>query len=528
MPPTRKRVIIIGGGHNGLVAAYYLAKAGLNPLVLERRETVGGCAVTEEIHPGFQCPAVAHSLGPFLPKLMSDLQLAKHGLAMIKPAVRVFGPALDGRSICLYTDADRTARELATVSQHDGQTYPGFISSFAAIGKVLSPLMSLTPPSLSEPAKGDLWNLGRVGLKFRGLARKDAFRLLRWGPMAVADLAAEWFETELLRAIVAARGLFGAFAGPWSAGTSAALLFQSAFDGNAIAPAIFVSGGIGSLTQALAKAAAAAGAEVRTAAAVATIRVKNNAATGVVLGNGDEIPASAVVSNADPKTTLLKLLDPVDLDPEFRFKIGNYKSLGSAAKVNLALSQLPGFPGLRDGNEQLSGRIHIGPDIDYIEHAFDSAKYGEFSPRPYMDITIPSLTDPLLAPGGGHVMSIHVQYAPYKLRSGNWNERREEFGDAVIKTLSEYAPNLSKMIVARQVITPADLESRYGLGGGHILHGEPSLDQLFTFRPMLGWAQYRTPIKRLYLCGAGTHPGGGVTGASGANASREIVKDLRK
>jgi phytoene dehydrogenase-like protein len=285
---------------------------------------------------------------------------------------------------------------------------------------------------------------------------------------------------------------------------------------------------MGSLTQALAKAATAAGTEVRTAAAVAAIRVQDNAATGVVLSNGEEIPASAVVSNADPKTTLLKLVDPVDLDPDFRFKMGNYKSLGSTAKVNLALSQLPGFSGLKNGNEQLSGRIHIGPDIDYIEHAFDSAKYGDFSPRPYMDITIPSLTDPSLAPGGGHVMSIHVQYAPYELRSGNWNEQREEFGDAVIKTLSEYAPGLSKMIVARQVITPADLESRYGLGGGHILHGEPSLDQLFTFRPMLGWAQYRTPIKGLYLCGAGTHPGGGVTGAPGANASREIVKDLRK
>jgi phytoene dehydrogenase-like protein len=528
MPPAGRRVIIIGGGHNGLVAAYYLAKAGLNPLVLERRETVGGCAVTEEIHPGFRCPAVAHSLGPFLPRLTSDLQLERHGLAMIQPAVRVFAPAADGRSICLYADADRTARELAAVSQHDGQAYPGFISSFAAIGKVLSPLMSRTPPSLSEPTKGDLWNLGKAGLKFRNLARKDAFRLLRWAPMAVADLAAEWFETELLRSIVAARGVFGAFAGPWSAGTSAALLFQSAFDGNAIAPAIFVRGGMGSLTQALARAATAAGAEVRTASPVAAIRVQGNAATGVVLGNGEEIPASAVVSNADPKTTLLKLLDPADLDPEFRLKIGNYKSLGSAAKVNLALSRLPGFSGLRNGNEQLSGRIHIGPDIDYIEHAFDSAKYGEFSPRPYMDITIPSLTDPTLAPGGGHVMSIHVQYAPYKLRSGDWSERREEFGDAVIKTLSEYAPDLNRTIVARQVITPADLESRYGLGGGHILHGEPSLDQLFTFRPMLGWAQYRTPIKGLYLCGAGTHPGGGVTGAPGANASREILKDLRK
>ena len=524
--PSKKRIIIIGAGHNGLVTAYYLAKAGHSPLVLERRENVGGCAITEEIHPGFQCPTLAHWAGPLLPGLAEDLQLEKHGLSMMVPDVRVFAPSLDSKSICLYKDADRTARELSNISAHDGKNYPAFLASFAAIGKVLAPLLSLTPPSLSEPTKGDLWNLGKVGLKFRGLSKKDAFRLLRWGPMAVADLAAEWFETELLRAIIAARGVFGAFAGPWSAGTSAALVLQSAFDGHAIPSGSFPKGGIGALTQAIAKAATSAGAQIRTGSDVASVRIKNGTAVGVILRNGEEIVADAVASNADPKTTLLKLLDPADLDPDFRLKISHYKSQGSAAKVNLALSELPRFTSSQDP-AQLSGRIHIAPDIDHIERAFDAAKYGEFSPRPYMDITIPTMTDPSLAPKGGHVMSIHVQYAPYKLKSGDWDSRRDEFGDAVIKALSEYVPNLSSAILARQVITPADLEQKYGLGGGHILHGEPSLDQLFTFRPLLGWAQYRTPIKGLYLCGAGTHPGGGVTGASGANAGREIIRDLR-
>jgi phytoene dehydrogenase-like protein len=527
MAHPANRVLIIGAGHNGLVAAYYLAKAGFAPLVLERRKVIGGIAVTEELHPGFQCPSIAHSLGPLLPGLSSDLQLEKHGLATIAPAVRVFAPSPDGRSISLYESGEKTSRELSAMSSRDAAAYPEFLKSFAAIGKVLAPLMSMTPPSLSQPSRGELWDLGKLGLKFRGLSKKDAFRLLRWGPMAVADLAGEWFESELLRAIVAARGIFGAFAGPWSAGTSAGLLTQAAFDGHAVAPALFVKGGLGALTQAIAKAATTAGAQIRTGAEVAHIRVKGGAVTGVVLANGDELTASTIVANTDPRSTYLRLIDPIDLDPDFRLKISHYKTLGSAAKVNLALSGLPTFVGTKDG-ESLKGRIHIGPEIDYIERAFDMAKYGDFSSQPYMDITIPSLTDPSLAPKGAHVMSIHAQYAPYNLKTGTWNTRREEFGDAVVKALSAYAPDLSSMIVARQVITPLDLEQTYGLGGGHLLHGEPSLDQLFTFRPLLGWSQYRAPIQGLYLCGSGTHPGGGITGASGTNASREIVKDLRK
>lgn len=528
---TRDKIIIVGAGHNGLVTAGYLAKAGFAPLVLERREVVGGAAVTEEFYPGFRSSTLAHSAGPLMPQVARDLELERHGLAFIKPLVRVFAPALDGRALCIYDDAARTASELENLSSTDARRYPEFCESFAHIGQVLAPLMTATPPSIDNPSVGDLWNLSKVGKNFRGLGKKDAYRLLRWGPMAVADLVAEWFETEALRAVVAARGIYGAFAGPWSAGTSAQLLLQAAFDSHPIAPAAFVKGGMGALTQALAAAATEAGALIRTGASVERVLVKDGHAAGVVLDDGEEIPASVVISNADPRRTFLRLVDPVDLDPDFLVKIRNYRSVGTAAKINLALDALPNFTVLQSGDAnaqaKLTGRIHIGPEIDYLERAFDAAKYGDYSPAPYMDIAIPTLGDAALAPAGKHVMSIYVQFAPYNLRDGDWTTRREEFGDAVIKTLSAYAPNLGKIIVHRQVITPLDLEQTYGLTGGHILHGEPSLDQFFTFRPLIGWAQYRSPIKGLYLCGAGTHPGGGVTGASGANASREILKDLK-
>ena len=523
-------VIIIGGGHNGLVTACYLAKAGLKTLVLERREIVGGCAVTAEIHPGFRCSTLAHATGPLLHSVIEDLDLEGHGLEIINPEVRVTSLNPDGPSITIYNDHARTATELEKVSSHDARSYSSFATSFSNIGRVLAPLLTMTPPAIDNPSPHEMWNLGKLGLSFRRLAKKDAFRLLRWGPMAVADLVAEWFETETLRAAVAARGIFGAFAGPWSAGTSTGLLWQSAMDGSAIAPASSVKGGLGSLTTALAKAGETAGVEIRTEADVARIEITDGRTSKVVLNNGDEIAARAVVSNADPRTTFLKLIDPVDLDPDFLLKMSNYRAVGSAAKVNLALSGLPSFPSVNgaSSDNKLSGRIHIGPEIDYLERAFDAAKYGEYSSAPYMDITIPSLSDPSLAPSGAHVMSIHVQFAPYKLKDGDWDSQREEFGDAVISQLANYAPGIKGLIIARQIITPFDLEQTYGLSGGHIMHGEQSLDQFFTFRPLIGWAQYRTPIKSLYLCGAGTHPGGGITGGPGANAAREIIKDLKK
>lgn len=525
-------VIIIGAGHNGLVAACYLARAGLRPLVLERRGVVGGAAVTEEFHPGFRCSTLAHTLGPLLPRVVRELGLEQHGLSLITPEVQAFAPAPDGRSLCVYTDAARTARGLEKLSAHDARSYPEFCESFARIGRVLAPLMRRTPPSVERPTLGDLWGLGKLGLDFRGLGKRDAYRLLRWGPMAVADLVAEWFETELLRATFAARGITGAFAGPWSAGTSLGLLVQAAFDGRPLAPASFVRGGMGALTHALSEAARSAGAEVRTGAAVARVLVRDGRAAGVLLEGGEEITARAVVSNADPRTTFLRLVDPTDLDPDFLAKIRNYRSAGSAAKVNLALAALPSFAALKnsgaEGAEGLRGRIHVGPDIDYLERAFDAAKYGDYSPEPYMDVTIPTLADPTLAPEGRHVLSAYAQFAPYELKDGDWDSRREEFADAVVGTLSTYAPNLGDLILGRQVITPRDLEREYGLAGGHPLHGEMSLDQFYAFRPLIGWAQYRTPLRGLYLCGAGTHPGGGVTGAPGMNASREILKDMKE
>ena len=522
-------VTIIGGGHNGLVAAAYLAKSGLKTLVLERREVVGGGAVTEEIAPGFRVSALDHTAGPFSSEVAADLKLSQFGLEMIVPEARVLALSPDGRTLAIYNNTARTVGELKNFSANDADRYPEFVNSFARIGRVLAPLISMTPPSIDRPNKTDLWELGKVGLAFRKLGKKDEYRLLRWGPMAVADLVSEWFETELLRATVAARGISGAFAGPWSAGTSLGLLWQAAMDGSAIGSATYARGGMGALSTALAEAAKKAGAEIRTRAAVSAIANADTDSPKVVLESGEEIESRIVVSNADPRTTFLNLVDPVDLDPNFLSKMRNYRAPGTVAKLNLALESLPAFRGVNgdDTKLKLGGRIHIGPDIDYLERAFDASKYGEFSAEPYLDITIPSLNDPSLAPEGKHVMSIHVQFAPYKLNHGDWTTRREEFAENALSLLERYAPAVRESIVAAQVLTPLDLENTYGLSGGHIHHGEQTLDQFFTFRPLIGWAQYRTPLKRLYLCGAGTHPGGGLTGLNGANAAREIARDLK-
>jgi len=523
-------VIIIGAGHNGLVAAYYLARTGLKTLVLERRAIVGGGSVTEEFHPGFRCSTLAGSPGPLLPQIIKDFQLERRGIEFITPTARVWAPNTNGKTICIYEDTKRTAEELRQTSSSDAERYPEFISTFARIGGALAPLLTMTPPDIEDLSAAEVWQLGRLGWAIRGLGKKDEYRLLRYGPMAVADLAAEWFETEGLRALVAARGISGAFAGPWSAGTSASILLQAANGGNPFAPSTLVKGGMGALANALAKAATEAGAEIRTDAEVMNVQVKGGRAAGVVLTHGEEVPAWTTLSSHDPGITILELIEPGELEPSYRNHMQNYRAHGTVAKVQLALSALPEFSRLTENctKEKLSGRIHIGPEIDYLERAFDAAKYGDISPQPYLDIRIPSLNDPTLAPDGAHVMSIHAQFAPYHLKDGDWNSRREELGDIVVKTLSDYAPSLRELIVGRQVITPLDLEQTYGLRQGHIHHGEQSLDQFFAFRPLIGWAQYRTPIKGLYLCSAGTHPGGGITGAPGTNAAREIIGDVKK
>jgi phytoene dehydrogenase-like protein len=525
---SQRDIVIIGGGHNGLVAAFYLAKAGFKPLVIERREQVGGSAITDEFHPGFRCSTLAHTAGPIRPEIVRDLQLEKHGLRLITPLVGVTALSPDGRALSLYQDANQSSQEIAAFSQKDAAKYSAFQESLGKMGKVIAEALATTPPDIDHPSGGDLWSMLKTGRAIRNLGKKDMFRLLRWGPMAVADLAAEYFETELLRAVVAARGIFGTFLGPWSAGSSLVLLIRAAGDPHPAGSAHLAAGGMGALTQAMASAAKAAGAEIRSGVEVIEIRVKDGAATGVLLSTGEEIAAKAVVSNADPKRTLLKLTDSTHLSPDFVQKLQHYRGNGTVAKVNLALSGLPNFTAIKNGNTNaLKGRIHIGHEIDYLERAFDESKYGNFSRQPYLEATIPTLTDPTLAPDGKHVMSIYMQYAPYKLK-GDWESQRKELGQTVVKTLAQYAPNLPELILTHQIITPLDLEEKYGLTGGQIFHGDLALDQFFTMRPLLDWARYRTPIQNLYLCGSGTHPGVGLTGGSGANAAREILKELKK
>ena len=521
-------VVIIGGGHNGLVTAFYLAKAGYKPLVLERSAQVGGAAVTDEFHPGFRCSTLAHAAGPIRPQIVRDMELEKHGLKWLMPEVCLTALAPDGRALSLYQDPRKSAQEIAAFSQKDAEKYAEFQQSLEKIAKVIGDALATTPPDIDHPSRGDLWSMLQTGRAIRKLGKKDMFRLLRWGPMAVADLASEYFETELLRAVIAARGVFGTFLGPWSAGSALVFLIRAAGDAHPAGSAWFAAGGMGAVTQAMATAAQAAGAEIRTGSEVIEIRVQDGSATGVLLSTGEEVQAKAVIWNADPKRTLLKLTDPTHLSPDFVQKLQHYRGNGTVAKVNLALSGLPQFAAIKNGDgAALKGRIHIGHEIDYLERAFDESKYGNFSREPYLEATIPSLTDPTLAPEGQHVMSIYMQYAPYKLK-GDWEEQRKALGQTVVKTLAQYSPNLTELILTHQIITPHDLEEKYGLTGGQIFHGELALDQFFTMRPLLDWARYKTPVENLYLCGSGTHPGSGLTGGSGANAARQILKELKK
>jgi phytoene dehydrogenase-like protein len=525
-----QRVALIGGGHNALVTAFYLAKGGFKPLVFERREMVGGGAITEEFHPGFRASTLAHTLGPLRADVALDMQLESFDCEILHPDPRVFAPTPDGNALLFYNDVAKTAGEIARISAKDSAKYAQFAASLEETAGFFTQLTSITPPAIDKPTPEDLWNLLKTGRSVRSLGKAGIFDLLRWGPMAVADFVAEFFETELLRAVIAARGIFGTALGPWSAGSTAVLLLRAAADAHPVGSAAFPRGGLGSFTRALAESAKQAGAEIRTDAEVQHIRLKDGAVTGIVLADGEEIAVEAVVSGVDPKRTFFHLVDPTQLDPTFANRIKNFRANGTVAKVNLALGSLPIFTAL-DATEGflkvLSGRIHIGPEIDYLERAFDASKYGDFSKAPWLDVTIPTILDPSLAPDGKHVLSAYVQFAPYKLKEGNWDSRRHDLGHTVVKTLAAYAPNLPNLIEYMQVITPLDFERSYGFTGGHIFHGELALDQLFTMRPILDWARYKTPIRGLFLCGSGTHPGNGLTGASGANAAREIIRDLR-
>ena len=517
--------ILIGAGHNGLTTAFYLAKAGMRPLVLERREVVGGAAVTEVIAPGYRS-SLAHATGPLRDAVVRDMQLSRR-VEFVRPDPRLIALSLDGRALPFSSDVARTTEAIRAWSDTDAARYAEFCATLERLGGMLQGVLDVTPPSLNEPAAGELWELLKIGRRFRSLGRTDGFRLLRWMPMAVADLVAEWFSTDLLMAAIAARGIFGTAQGPWSAGTGAVLLLNAAVDPAPGGSSVMVKGGTGALTAAMADAAREAGAEIRTGVTVTRILARDGHVTGVVLDTGEEIQARAVIANADPKRTLLHLVDPVDLDPGFLSKMRNYRMPGTVAKLDFALTALPSFRAVPRPAD-LRGRLHIGPTVDYLERAFDASKYGEISTEPYLDVAFPSVLDPSLAPPGRHVMSVYMQFAPFKLASHAWSTMRDTLATTVLRTLDRYAPGIGQLVEGQRILTPEDLETTYGLTGGHIFHGEPSLDQLFTMRPVLGWAQYRTPIDGLFLCGAGTHPGGGITAASGHNAAREIVRALKR
>jgi phytoene dehydrogenase-like protein len=538
MTGGRWDAVVIGAGHNGLVAAAYLAKAGLRTLVLERRQVVGGAADTSELAPGLRVPTLAHTVGRLRPSVVRDLGLAKHGLSLISSEVRVFAPRPEGLAITLWSDATRTATELARtpkVGAADAVAYPRFDKSVRSLGRFLDHLGRETPPDIDAPRLADALMGLRLGRSFRGLGREGSRTLLRVLPMAIADLVAESFESPALRGLLAWRGVRYGAVGPWSGGTASMLLHDGAGnDGGAAGETTFARGGPGALSAALAAAVRGFGGEIRTGAEVAAIDSRDGRVHGVVLADGEEIAARGVVSGADPKRTLLDLLDPVALGPSLGWRAGNIRTPGVVAKVNLGLRGLPVFPAAGGDESLLRGRIVLAPSIDAIERAFDVSKYGRWSETPILEATIPSVADPSLvegAPEGSHVMSVIAQYAPYTLRESSWDAERERFGDAVLATLDAVAPGIAGLVTAREVLTPVDLESRFGLTGGHPLHGEAGLDQFYLWRPLLGHARYRLApeaMRGLYLCGSGAHPGGGVTGGPGQNAAREILKDLRR
>ena len=534
-PEPRWDAVVIGAGHNALVTAAYLAKGGLRTLVLERRDRVGGAADTTLLAKGIQVPTLAHTVGRLRASVQKDLALSSFGLSLVSPDVRVFAPSPDGSAITLFGDAEKTAvgfRINATVRARDAEAYAAFDKRIRQLGRFLDTVGRSTPPDIESPGLGDAIAALRLANSFKRLGRDGSRTVLRILPMAVADLVAESFESEALRAALAWRGVRLGAVGPWSAGTAATLLLDGAGnDGGAAGETVFAKGGPGALSTALAAAAVAAGATIRTGAEVTAITSRDAVVKGVVLAGGEEIDARAVVSGADPKRTLLDLVDPVALGPSLGWRAGNIRTPGVVAKVNLALKRLPTFPAAAGDAAVLRGRIVIAPTIDAMERAFDATKYGRWSEQPILEATIPSLSDPYLVAGakpGTHVMSVIAQYAPYGLRDGDWADQAEAFGDAVVAVLETVAPGIRKLISHRQVLTPVDLEQRYGLTGGHPLHAESGLDQFFLWRPLLGHARYRIALERLYLCGSGAHPGGGITGGPGQNAAREILADLRR
>jgi phytoene dehydrogenase-like protein len=520
----RYDAIVIGAGHNGLVHAAYLARAGRRVLVLERRSVVGGAAVTEEVFPGFHFSVCSYVVSLLRPEIIRELDLPRHGLEIL-PLDGTFTPMPDGNHLWRVNDHAKTRREIARHSRVDAEAYDEYALAMVEMARFVKPILAMTPPDPWSLDPRDLARLLFLGRRFRDLPAEDRYNQVQLMSMSAVDFLDQWFETDVLKATMSASGIIGTFLGVRSPGTAYVLLhhYMGEIDG-AFRSWGLARGGTGAISNAIAAAAREAGVEIRTDAPTSRILVRDNRVSGVVLENGDEIDAPLVASSVDPRRTFLGMVGESLLPDEFVQGVKRYRFRGSSGKVNLALDALPNFTSLPGSGPHLRGAISISPSVDYMERAYDDAKYGRFSRRPYIDIVIPSLTDPSVAPPGKHVMSCFVQYAPYTLAEGIWDDQRDAFGDTVIDTLAEYAPNLPDIIRDRQVVTPLDLERTWGLSEGNIFQGELSLEQLFFLRPVPGWAHYRTPIDGLIMCGSATHPGGGIMGAPGRNAALAVLK----
>ncbi|GAC1660181.1 MAG: NAD(P)/FAD-dependent oxidoreductase [Candidatus Elarobacter sp.] len=520
--------IVIGGGHNGLVTACYLARAKWKVLVLERRYIVGGACVTEETtFPGYKVSTAAYVNSLFRPEIVRDLRLRDYGFDVIERNPSSFSPFPDGRYLMLGADEAQNRREIAKFSERDAQSYPKYVEMLERVAKVIEPTLIQTPPNPVKPGIGDLLALGKLGLSVKSLdgSMGEALEILTGAARPILD---RWFESEQLKATLATDAIIGAFASPSMPGTAYVLFHHVMGETNGARGVwSYVKGGMGGLTQALAKAATDLGVEIRTEAEVGRILVEKGSAVGVALTNGDEFGARHVASNVDCRLTFERFLDPQQLPPEFVAEIKRIDYSSASAKINVALSALPDFtacPGSEAG-PQHRGTIHLCPDQDYIERGYDDAKYGRPSADPVVECTIPSSVDPTLAPPGRHLMSMFCQYAPYTLRHGHWDgAAKNAFADRCFEVVGRYAPGFTASVIDRQVLSPVDVEATFNLTGGNIFQGSMSLNKLFMFRPAPGWANYRTPIKHLFLCGSAAHPGGGVMGAPGWNAAREMLK----
>ena len=521
----RYDTIIIGGGHNGLVTAAYLARAGKNVLVLEQRHVLGGAATTEEIYPGFKFTVYSYVVSLLRPEIIRDLALTKHGLTIL-PLESTVTPLPDGDYIYRGPDHWKTYRNIARFSQRDAEAYDEYSRMMYFMAKAVKYILGIIPPDPTSLKPAEIAGLLDMARHFLKLPEDQFYTLVKLMTMSSADFLEEWFETDPLIATMSASGIIGTFLGPRSPGTAYVLLhhYMGEIDGVFRAWG-FAKGGTGGISNAIASSAQSLGAEIRTETRVTEVIVKHGKAIGVALENGDEIFAKTVASSLDPNLTFLKLVNEKHLPDDLLEDVRKYKTRGSSGKVNLALDALPDFRSIPQGREVLRGAISFSPSVDYLERAYDDAKFGDFSKQPYIDMIIPSMIDPEMAPPGKHVMSCFVQYAPYDLREGTWDEQREAFGDAVVNTLSEHMPNLKKRILHRQVLTPFDIEQQIGLTQGNIFQGELSLAQLFFLRPLPGYAKYRTPIRGYYQCGSAAHPGGGITGAPGRLAAFEMLKD---